>query len=387
MRPIGWPLPLLVAALFAVDVRAQLPSEAEPSLGETHTTATLAPADGHRVYVVDPVFPHLTAAKTYIVDGDRRQVIGMLNAGYVPNLVPAPDHRELYLTETFWSRGTRGKRTDVVSIFDGRTLEAKGEVLLPAGRFLVVAKKHNAGLTPDGRYLISFNMAPRTTVSLVDVEERRHIGDVETPGCALVFPSAARRFSMLCANGTLRTVRFDAEGKATSTLSGVFFDARQDPVFEHPAFSSRKARAYFISYEGRVHPVDLAKAEPRFREAWSLLDEADRGQGWRPGGWQLTTLSVRKQRLWVLMHRGSRWSHKQAGEELWEFDLEQRKRVARLVLAHPAVSVAVSQDPQPQLYLLTENAALSVYDAETRAHLGDVDELGSSPLVLHVVGE
>ena len=124
-------------------------------------------------------------------------------------------------------------------------------MVLPNGRFLVVSKKHNAGVTPDGRYFLSFNMAPATTVSIIDVKKSRtYLADVETPGCALVFPSAPR-FSMICANGSLRTVSFDEEGEAESVLSQSFFDAQQDPVFEHPAFLTRRSRAYFVSYGGK----------------------------------------------------------------------------------------------------------------------------------------
>ena len=372
---------------LALPAAAQLPEEAEPQLAEAHTTATLEPAGAHRVYVVDPVFPHLIAAKTYIIDGDRRAVIGMLNAGYVPNFVPAPDHSELYIAETFWSRGTRGERTDVVSFFDARTLDPTGEVVLPNGRFLVVSKKHNAGVTPDGRYFLSFNMAPATTVSIIDVKSRTYLADVETPGCALVFPSAPRRFSMICANGSLRTVSFDEEGKAESVLSQSFFDAQQDPVFEHPAFLTRRARAYFVSYGGKVYRADLAAPEPSFEGPWSSVGESDREEGWRPGGWQPVTWHGPRGRLFLLMHRGPEWTHKQAGTEVWVFDIEKRKRIARISLEHPSVSIAVSQDGSPQLYALSESATLAIYDVGSGRQLGSVDELGSSPLVLHVYGE
>ena len=56
---------------------------------------------------------------------------------------------------------------------------------------------------------------------------------------------------MICANGSLRTVSFDEEGEAESVLSQSFFDAQQDPVFEHPAFLKRRSRAYFVSYGGK----------------------------------------------------------------------------------------------------------------------------------------
>ena len=42
----------------------------------------------------------------------------------------------------------------------------------------------------------------------------------------------------------------------------------------------------FVSFEGKVHPVDVSGPEIRFGEPWSLLDDADRAESWRIGGLQ-----------------------------------------------------------------------------------------------------
>ena len=375
---------LLVAGGAA---HAQLPADAQLRGAEEHTVATLPPPDPNRLYVVDPVFPHLIAAKVYIVDGDKQQVLGMLNAGYTPNMAVAPGHGELYVAETYWSRGTRGTRTDVVTFYDPRTLLPGGEVILPNGRFLVVTKKQDADLTTDGRYLLSFNMAPRTTVSVVDVKARRYVGEIETPGCALLFPSGPTRFSSICTDGALLTATFDATGKATARRSRPFFDPKADPIFEHAGFSKSQGRIYFVSYEGMVHPVDLSGGDPVFGAPWSLLAEADKQEQWRPGGWQVAALHRDKNRLLVLMHKGPRWTHKQAGEEVWVFDVATRRRVGRIHLEHHGISVAVSQDARAKVYTLSEKQSLSIFELDSARALGLMEGFGEFPMVMYVGGE
>lgn len=377
----------LVAAVLAGPASAQLPPEAMLRGAEEHTIAVLPPPGPHTVYVSDMVFPHLTAAKVYVVDADRQEIVGMLNAGYLPNVVLARDDSEIYVTETFWSRGTRGTRTDVVTFYNPRTLVPTGEVVLPRGRFLVVTKKPDAGIRPDGRYLLSFNMAPATSVSVVDVKARRYVADIETPGCALAFPTAPNRFSSICADGSLLTATFDASGKATAKRSAPFFDPKKDPVFEHPGLVGAHGTIYFISYDGIVHPVNVPGGEPTFETPWALQDHEDLSQQWRPGGWQLAALHRDRNLLFVLMHRGPKWTHKQAGDEVWVVDLEQRKRIDIIPLEHHSITIAVSQDERPQLYALSETAKLSIFDVQSRKHLGTVEGVGETPYVLNVPGE
>jgi hypothetical protein len=49
--------------------------------------------------------------------------------------------------------------------------------------------------------------------------------------------AAAPPFSMVCADGSLLTANFDEAGNAQLTRGHPFFDAKNDPVFEHPGFS------------------------------------------------------------------------------------------------------------------------------------------------------
>jgi methylamine dehydrogenase heavy chain len=389
MVAVALPLVLAPAAgpVLAQQSLEGLPEGARLEVSEEHTTARLGEPQAHWVYVLDPVFPHLIASKVYLVDGDTLSLKGMINTGYVPNMAMSPDARQLYVAETYWSRGTRGERVDVVTFYDVDTLEATGEVILPRGRFLVVPKKTNAAMTPDGRYLLSYNMDPATSVSIVDVMERRYVADVDSPGCGLVFPTGNRSFSMLCPDGSFADFSFDAEGKAEVTLNDPFFDSEADPVFEHGVVSHADQRAFFISYEGMLYEVDISGGKMRVDESWSLVSEPDRAERWRPGGWQLAAYHAATDRLFVLMHRGERWTHKHAGEEVWVFDVQKNERIARVPIEHHAASVAVSQDDAPVLFTLSETASLSVYDATSFEAKGTLEGIGDSPFLLYVPGE
>jgi methylamine dehydrogenase heavy chain len=249
---ISWPVAIIGLALVASRVFAQVPEGAALGTQEDHPTLTLPEPAPHWVYILEPVFPYLVSSKVWILDGDSLNFVGMASAGYTANLVLSHDKRAFYIAETYWDRGTRGKRADVVTTYDTRTLDVTGEVLLPEGRFLVVPKKHNAQLTTDGRYLLSFNMDPSFGLSVVDVKEQKYIGEIETGGCSLAFPTGPASFASLCPDGAFAHVTFEPNGEFEIANSDPFFDSEADPVFEHAAMHRPGRKAFFISYEGWV---------------------------------------------------------------------------------------------------------------------------------------
>ena len=377
----------LAAVLFvAGEARSDdnMPGSFGPT-AEAQSVVTLPDPKPHWVYVLDPVFPHITAGKIYIYDGDTLALVGMMNTGYTSNMAIAPDRKSLYVAETYWSRGSRGERVDMVTFYNPNTLEPSGEALLPKGRYLVVPKKPNADLTPDGRFMLSYNMAPAMSVSVVDTRRKSYAGEIETPGCALVYPISNTAFAMICADGGMATINLDSAGKGKLERSKPFFDVEADPVFEHAAWSKSGQRGFFISYAGLVYPVDLSGGKARIEPAWNLLDGQE--AGWRPGGWQLAAYHAPTKRLFVLMHQGGRWTHKQAGEQVWVYDTASKKRGAHLELEHHSISVNVTQDGSPLIFTLSELAAMSVFDGKSYAHKGDIEGIGDSPYLLYVAGE
>ena len=362
--------------------------DAKLEVAEEHNINTLPPAGPHRIYVVEPIFPVFSRSKVWVVDGDKMQILGMFGAGAAGNLAIAPDHSRLYYADTYWARGDRGERTDVVTAWDPQTLSPLGEAILEKGRFLVVPKRSNLDVSTDGRYIYSYNMSPSTAISVVETASMAYRGEIEIPGCALVFPSAPGRFSSVCADGTLLTVDHDDDLAASSRRSVAFFDSENDPVYEHAAFDKPANKVHFLTYEGKIITADLTPDEPTFEKAWSLLSADDRKNKWRPGGWMPVSYNAATQRLYVLMHRGLKWTHKQAGEEVWVYNMKTKKRVQRIKLgAAHAHTLKVTNDEKPVLFTLTETAALYSWDPKTGKNRGKLEGLGLSPYVLMADGD
>jgi hypothetical protein len=78
-------------------------------------------------------------------------------------------------------------------------------------------------------------------------------------------------------------------------------------------------------------------------ERWPLFDDADRAAEWRVGGAQHLAVHAPSGRLYVLVHRGGPDTHKQAGSEVWVYDLATRQRVQRIETLNPLVSFISQQ--------------------------------------------
>ena len=142
----------LVLARHGLAAADDLDPGTKSQLAESHVTARLSPTHARRLYVLDTAFPAAEAAKTYVIDGSTGAIEGMFNQAYWPNFAVSPDGRELYAVDTYWDKHTRGKRSDYIVVRDAQTLEVKEDVPLPQGRLLIVSKKYNFDVTPDGRY-------------------------------------------------------------------------------------------------------------------------------------------------------------------------------------------------------------------------------------------
>ena len=75
-------------------------------------------------------------SKVYLIDADRNHMLGMLSAGGWRNAVEySPDFSTIYSPETYYDRGTRGRRTDVLSFYDVATLSFLDEENTAEARF------------------------------------------------------------------------------------------------------------------------------------------------------------------------------------------------------------------------------------------------------------
>ncbi len=353
------------------------------------TVATLPPPRPHWLFITDLVYSSFVVANVIVIDGDSGKMLGTISSGYMPNFVMTPDTRTIYMSETYYSRGSRGTRTDVLTAYDPVTLSARSELALPNGRFLTGVKKSALALGTDGKYLFSANMRPATSVSVIDLERGVFLKEIDTPGCFLVIPTGNASFASICGNGTLMNVALDGTGEAHKSSTAPFFNPETDPVFDAPALSTHTDHFYFVSYHGQIIPVDRSGGTAVPQSAWTIGSAAERRAGWRPGGYQLLALHPTSKRLYLLMHQGGEWTHKAKGTEVWVVDSETGRLLKRNRLRAPAVSIAVTLDTEPLLFSTDGAGTVGIYKihGDSLTHQREVTEVGSITQVMSVPGE
>lgn len=390
---------LLLAGSMAFALSDALPALAADAVQPDQSdVATLKPNGPHRFFTMgfrDQAYG--------IFDADSGKMEGSIPAGYVANLAIAPDNGHFLVSETYWTHGSRGQREDLVSIWDAKTLALVKEISLP-GRALVGDKLHNFQLSADGSKAYVYIMLPASSVVWIDLKKQAVGGTVEIPGCALIFPWGSASFSSLCADGSLTSVDL-ADPEHPSVTSGKpFFDAANDPIYENSFSDPNTGRALFLSYSGLVYPAKLGTSAV-IEKPWSIQQAAGfapAGTGvqelaWRPGGGQPAAYHKASGRLYVLMHMGTYWTHKQGGTEVWVLDTNTRKLLKRIPLQPIPTSglandrvpyyttIAVSQDAEkPLIYLASEEGGGGdvVMDAGTGRILRKVEFASGETLLV-----
>ena len=119
---------------------------------EISDAATLPPAGPHQVLVLDPVYNHAKDGRAYLVDADAAAIQGMIPVAFYGNVVRDPVSGRFYVSETIWTRGNRGTRQDLLSVYDPKTLQLTKEIELP-GRALITTKKQDLDISADGKYV------------------------------------------------------------------------------------------------------------------------------------------------------------------------------------------------------------------------------------------
>jgi methylamine dehydrogenase heavy chain len=337
----------------------------------------------HWVWVNDIVFHHMADGKAYLVDGDTGRFLGMLNTGVSFAELELPsDYSQIYSPETYFSRGSRGERTDVITFYDPMELKPTGEVIIPAKRFSGIPTPNLSAITDNNRFLVVYNFTPAQSVSIIDLEKRRLVGETATAGCALVLPSGDKRFLMMCGDGSLMTVTLNDSGEVTNKQRNKpFFDPKADPVTEKAV--RWKDSWIFVSFRGDVYPVDVSAEQPVAGKHWSLFSEAERNESWRPGGIQHLAVHEASGRLYALVHKGGEDTHKDPGQDVWVYDLNTQKQIQKIKLDKLSTAIQISKDDAPLMFsIFIGNSTLDIYDAFSGKLLRSVDEIGFTPTLL-----
>jgi methylamine dehydrogenase heavy chain len=378
-------LPALLAVTLAAltlaggSARAELPSDTSHGF----QSATIAvPASKHWVWVNDFVFPHMADGMAYLVDGDTGRYLGTLSTGYgYSHLLLSRDGKLIYSPETYFSRGTRGKRTDVVTLYDPATLGAVGEIAIPPKRSSNLPMIGNQILTDDDRFLLIYNFNPAQGITVVDTKTRKFVREIESPGCALEFPTGPRSFFTVCGDGSLLLVTLDENGAAQTKRTQPLLSMGDDPVTEKAVRIGRIW--YFVTFNGRILPLEADAQHASVGPIWWLTSEAERKAGWRPGGVQQLAVNADKSRLYALMHRGGIETHKNPGKDVWVYDVSTQQRVQQFPLKDLASAIQLSTDAQPLMYsIYIDKPNLDVYDAASGKLLRTVENIGTTPTVM-----
>jgi methylamine dehydrogenase heavy chain len=376
---------VLGAAAMAQD--PGLPPLPIEQTGKIETLPKNYPEDWFLVH--DLSFFHMSDGKVYVLDTSAdtvgEQVKGMFNVVLIGNIAQSHRRGEIYATESIHSRGTRGTRLDILTIWDKETLTVKDEVLWPIPKRYVGLPLRYA-LTPidNDNFLLAANFTPATSVAVINLDTREIVNEVATPGCAFAFPTGKRGFSSLCADGRFMSTELAKDGSLIKqTRTEAFFSSDDTPVFPDAALID--GTAYIPTFKGDIFPVNMKGKVAKVGKPWHLATEEERAANWRPGGLGLIDRDDHG-RIYVLMHPdGGDGSHQSGGSEVWVFDAEKQKRVLKIPMQVWGLSLAVSHGKNPKLLVTNPtDMSLELYDGTSGEFIRTIKDFGQeTPMMLH----
>jgi len=361
---------------LAAGARADLPVE----------TIGVAPpiSAKNRAYIADIAINYIADGKLHIVDTDTGNYLGVVGNGFAGQHVLNRATRELIIATGYLSRGQRGERTDIVEVWDADSLNFKYEIVIPPKRAMALQYEGLVQLSADGRWVFVQNATPASSVTVVDMKNRKVASEIPMPGCWGIYVPESRsdRFSSLCGDGTVATVRLNSSGgQASRSLSGKMFDPDKDAWFMQG--EQVGDTYYFVSFLGTIATVEIGGDTASLSGTWPLVTAADDKQkNWRPGGYQPLAVHGGTGRLYVTMHpNGAEGSHKNPAEEIWGFDLKSKKRVLRMP-GHSSIALEPSRDGKRLLAIDIMKAELVVIELGPEPKVHSQTQVGAVPILI-----
>ena len=369
-KPLCATAALLCGAGVVAIVQAQPvpPTPGGIPQAEVSDVAAMPPATPRWFYVMG-ASPGSGQQNARIIDGESGKMKGLIESPPLANVALDPKGRYYYVAETIYTKINRGTRQDEVSIYDVEHLKLVAEVPIP-GRLLGGNNQTNFVISTNGQLGFVYNMAPSSSIQVVDLEKRALQQTVQIPGCAALFPSGPGGVSALCADGSMATVSFSG-ATASVSKSRPFFSATEDPVFETVGVDRVKGVATFLSHSGKVYTVTSGET-PKFSEPWSIHRAAGMQEpmpppnvAWLPGGRSPFATNRINGRIYILMHMGEQFSHDEAGDEIWVLDGDNHKLIGRHKAPGKFNNIQVSQEEKPLVYLTGADNKVFILDGET----------------------
>jgi methylamine dehydrogenase heavy chain len=381
---------MLAATVAAWSSLAIVPAQSAPAVDPNPVTET----EISDVMTIDPPKPGWFYVDggwdmpgTSIFDSETGKMKGMVETRRLADFAIDPTGKYYYVAETIWSKGDRGTRQDMVSVYDSHDMKLLTEIAIP-GRILVGNRKNNFVVSDDGKWGFVYNLDPASSVNVVDFAKRKFYKNIELPGCASMMPNPGVGFSALCSDGSLATVNI-AGATPQITRTAPFFSATDDPIFDNYAYDAKKKEAVFLTYTGLIYTAKIG-AQPAVAPAFSIQAAAGIRAGetkplevnWLPGGRQPMALHRPSGHLFVLMHPGEYWSHKASGTEIWEVDVAAQKVVKRFPLKAPANNIEISQTDKPMIFVNDEEKKGFVIDIATWEQKHEIENAGAAGITV-----
>lgn len=340
------------------------------------------------VLVDESSFAAMASGKVIVLDAAEtkpaKRIKGTMDKSFLGNFAQSKKRGEFYLMETFHSRGTRGPKEDVMTVYDKQTLTIKKEIVWPkANRLQALPQRYAIGVSKDERFLFSSNFDPAASITVIDLDRLEIVVEIGTPGCVLSYPVGARAVASVCSNGAMLTTRINNDGTLKSqSRSNPFFHTDNTPIFEHPVY--HQDMAYFWGFKGLLHQFDMRGKTAKYLGAWDALSPEDKKGGWRPSGLILNDIDDAGLIYTIFQPDGREGSQTHGGSQVRVYDPLKKKLIRTIDMPKWAISIAVTRGDHPLLIATNGELALDVFNALDGSLLHTISDFGSTtPLATH----
>lgn len=365
---------LMASSLFAASTHAVLPDE---TVGST----ILSLPDDHRSYVVDFEFENMVATRVVVIDPDKQKYLGMIPTGGAAPAVLSYDRKTIYTADFFYTRYTRGERSDVLTAWDSQTLSPKWELKVPSVRAFTLTERFGLSTSTDDKFVYVYNFTPSTSVTVIDTTKKEMVNEIAIHGCILNYPIGKRQFASLCGDGAIQVITLDDKGQEINRIKQVFFNPDEEKLVERATVVGDIY--YFVTTEGVVVPLDLSGGKPKALPRWSLVTNKEKSAGWAPGGWQLMAAAPGLNRLYVLMHPDHQpLNWEDPSQIIWAYNLKTGKKIGELESPNLVWSLSATSDKKPLLLGTNIEGGIEIFDLTTGKHKGTMDGVAKTPTLI-----
>lgn len=343
----------IALGVFASGALAQ-----SPKLQDTTVTVLSLPEqkkDDHWVWVTD--FDGGLYARAILFNADTGRMLGSTDIGWEGIKLDFPKSGEVFYNHGMYlARGFRGKRVDVVEIINRKTLSKEGEIEVPPKMIRGWPNPNESALTDDDRFLFLHFFAPASGIGIVDLKQKKFVGEIETAGCGYVMSAGPRQFFTLCGDGSALLVSINDQGQEVSrSRVEKLFDPNVDPLHGTGVRSGNDW--YFVTELGQLKILEISGTSLRLKKEFAVGEQTAK-RGWVPAEMlQHIAFNQATNSLYVLMadaslekKGGGTDYHRQAGTEVWVWNVETGKRERRIKLEEPQLTIGVSPGASPFLY-------------------------------------